>query len=696
MIPHFADILVSILSFVPDNLSPAIQCLDFLFLLSILFLSGYYLLGPRSFFKANVEVGQDWWEDLQSSKHASMIIPPFCLKKLPKRTQWTRLQKKMSMNLETVSKNLQTVSVELNKLKESWHKRGSSPAPSSIPTMYPSPTNAGTAETNRGRPDVVKNNKGRGSGGRRSKSRSKRGSNHSSTEKSKSSREGSRAVSVTAGSVKSKQENQAMISGSGRVRLDVKAEEDQMTRITWEGSTYGLYNLPEDVTPLLVFVNGRSGGNQGRKLLNDLRKLLNPLQVFDISDRQQPSKALQQFAKLPRLRVLVCGGDGTVGWVLKELEALDRGGYTPPLAVLPLGTGNDMARVLGWGPGYENKDRLEDVLVGIRHSHVVMLDRWTLALEPTPTEPEETTAKKRKRRRPHFKPKECTFHNYFSVGVDAQTALRFHSNRESMPGLFFSRFINKLWYMVMGTEQAWKRSCSDLYDQVTLVCDGKEIAIPKKAEGIIFLNINSYGGGVSMWQADTEGGLQGDLPRYEQDVNGTWQLRKSSSGTFNCSSFQDGKLDVVAVYGAFHLGQLQVGLSQAVKICQCSEAEMVLKRPYPMQTDGEPWAQPESRIKISCQQNQAFMLAKTEATGGQVATEMTQLLDWAVKTSVITNDQRCILLKEFSRRIEAHSQIAISKKSLIPSIRSYGSLQSLTAQSPQRSLRKTQSMLFSK
>ena len=57
---------------------------------------------------------------------------------------------------------------------------------------------------------------------------------------------------------------------------------------------------------------------------------------------------LKFFQNLNNKRILACGGDGTVGWILSILDELDIR-PPPPIAVLPLGTGNDLSRVLKWG-----------------------------------------------------------------------------------------------------------------------------------------------------------------------------------------------------------------------------------------------------------------------------------------------------------------------------------------------------------
>lgn len=102
-----------------------------------------------------------------------------------------------------------------------------------------------------------------------------------------------------------------------------------------------------NVKPVIIFINPKSGGNQGVKLLQKFQWHLNPRQVFDLS-RGGPKMGLELYKKVPNLRVLACGGDGTVGWVLSILDKIANA-MSFPVGVLPLGTGNDLARALGWG-----------------------------------------------------------------------------------------------------------------------------------------------------------------------------------------------------------------------------------------------------------------------------------------------------------------------------------------------------------
>ena len=58
--------------------------------------------------------------------------------------------------------------------------------------------------------------------------------------------------------------------------------------------------------------------------------------------------SLKMYRHINNFRILACGGDGTAGWVMSVLDDLEIK-PSPPVAVLPLGIENDLARVLGWG-----------------------------------------------------------------------------------------------------------------------------------------------------------------------------------------------------------------------------------------------------------------------------------------------------------------------------------------------------------
>ncbi|EGD77063.1 hypothetical protein PTSG_07403 [Salpingoeca rosetta] len=155
-----------------------------------------------------------------------------------------------------------------------------------------------------------------------------------------------------------------------------------VTRIA-EVSPLGQYVVspPRSANPLIVFVNTKSGSNDGVSILRMMRFFLNPAQVFDLS-HGGPAAGLRMLQDRPSFRALGCGGDGTIGWILHEADKLNI--RNCQLAVLPLGTGNDLARVLGWGGAYNSPHPrdLSDYLDAVEKSKVSILDRWSVRIVP--------------------------------------------------------------------------------------------------------------------------------------------------------------------------------------------------------------------------------------------------------------------------------------------------------------------------
>uniref|UniRef100_A0A3B4DAX6 Diacylglycerol kinase n=1 Tax=Pygocentrus nattereri TaxID=42514 RepID=A0A3B4DAX6_PYGNA len=323
-------------------------------------------------------------------------------------------------------------------------------------------------------------------------------------------------------------------------------------------------------SPLLVLANTRSGNNMGEVLLGEFRTLLNPVQVHF---SKTPAKALQLCTLLPpgAVRVLVCGGDGTVGWVLDAIDTMKLKGqdqFIPRVTILPLGTGNDLSNSLGWGSGYAGEIPIEQVIRNVLEAEVVKMDRWKVQVASKGN---------------YFrKPKVLSMNNYFSVGPDALMALNFHAHREKTPSFFSSRIINKAVYFLYGTKDCLVQECKDLDKRIELELDGERVALPS-LEGIIVCNIGYWGGGCRLWEG------MGDEPCPPTRLD-------------------DGLLEVVGVFGSFHCAQIQVKLANPVRLGQAHTVRLVLKSSrMPMQVDGEPWAQGPCTITIT-HKTQALML----------------------------------------------------------------------------------------
>jgi hypothetical protein len=56
----------------------------------------------------------------------------------------------------------------------------------------------------------------------------------------------------------------------------------------------------------------------------------------------------------------------------------------------------------------------------------------------------------------------------------------------------------------MGGREIWNRNCAGLPSYLQLSADGCDIPLPEGTEGIIFSNIQSYGGGAQLWYKDDD------------------------------------------------------------------------------------------------------------------------------------------------------------------------------------------------
>ena len=443
--------------------------------------------------------------------------------------------------------------------------------------------------------------------------------------------------------------------------------------------------------PLLVFVNTKSGGQTGELLLYRLRSLLGKDQVYDLISDKGPEKGLNYFKTkdIKCFRVVVCGGDGSITWVLNKIEET---GTKTALGVLPLGTGNDLARVLGWGNG-SGQYELVDMLTTMSRAKSIKLDRWNVKISNV----EEEYRSKLNYFQQNLKIEDSKSNKslklilsgYLGIGVDAQICLNFHLKRERQPHLFTSQFINKFWYASSGANEIVRQRFLDFSLNVSLVCDGKLIKLPVGIEGIIVFNIRSYGGGVDLWgevaskrskesrirRKSFNSGLN-NISLTSGDDTGLKESKSEffyssdtdtnayQSNSFAPSSFNDGLLEVVGVQSSFELAASQVGLAKPIKLCQGKHILIHVHgvETMPVQVDGEPFILKDKKtlnkvIEVT-KRGSVDMLTLLKKLSKQSQVELVSkeifedVVAWARKNKAITETQAEILEKEYNSRLQ--------------------------------------------
>jgi diacylglycerol kinase (ATP) len=159
--------------------------------------------------------------------------------------------------------------------------------------------------------------------------------------------------------------------------------------------------------------------------------------VIDLILSNGAKTTLKTLSTAQNLRIIVCGGDGTVQWVFSDIETLiDEGIFTirPAVAILPLGTGNDLSRQFGWGHGF-NRGLVSLLKKDVSSAPVAHLDRWNINIVNDIDSVNQPTAE--------YKLK---MSNYFGIGLDAKVVNNFEGCRCLISEIYLHLSILTIYY----------------------------------------------------------------------------------------------------------------------------------------------------------------------------------------------------------------------------------------------------------
>ncbi|GMJ06441.1 diacylglycerol kinase 5 [Hibiscus trionum] len=372
--------------------------------------------------------------------------------------------------------------------------------------------------------------------------------------------------------------------------------------------------------PVLVFINSKSGGQLGGDLLQTYKSVLNEFQVFDVG-KESPDKVLRRVytrlerlkkendefaAKIDeRLRIIVAGGDGTAGWLLGVVCDLKLP-HPPPIATVPLGTGNNLPFAFGWGKKNPGTDRnsvlsfLEQVMgakkMEIDNWHLLMRMRIPKEGSCDPIAPLELPHSLHAFRRVSptddlnmegYHTFRGGFWNYFSLGMDAQVSYAFHSERKLNPEKFKNQLVNQSTYAKLGCTQGWF-AASVFHPMETNVAQLAKVKVKTKngswhdlklapsIRSIVCLNLPSFSGGLNPW--------------------GTPSRRRQCNKDFTLPYVDDGLLEVVGFRNAWHGLVCLAPKGHGTRLAQAHRIRFEFHKGAAdhtyMRIDGEPWKQP--------------------------------------------------------------------------------------------------------
>ncbi len=288
----------------------------------------------------------------------------------------------------------------------------------------------------------------------------------------------------------------------------------------------------------LFLINPIAGAHAGKKIAAELERGLHIRGLSKHVVFTDPEHLETQVLSLASGRdlIVVAGGDGTVSAVARILGTLDR---PPPLAILPLGTGNDLARSLGWWKVW-NQGGLDHFRSGISAGKVEAMDLWSCG-------------------------EDSRFIGYAGFGLDARIV-------ESVSKLRMKRFCHNL----------GKRWNQFLYVALGL----KHILSIKLKLGSTEIDVCFF---------DKKGNMnQIRLRNHNTLILSNIEHYAGGGSLSSVSCWSDGKLEAYVIPNVrAYLGLLLRGritfLSCPKATCQACSVKIIGKQNLPVQLDGE-WA----------------------------------------------------------------------------------------------------------
>ena len=332
-----------------------------------------------------------------------------------------------------------------------------------------------------------------------------------------------------------------------------------------------------DLNSVILFANTKSGSNKAKKYLELKTELLClktnlgsvNLQIFSLQAESELSLGIEHIKSMVAageyIRVVVAGGDGSLIGVIEQVISHGVDISRVFFGIMPFGTGNDLAAMLGWGRS-PPKQVIGKNLEGLRKSveewtsaEPLNLDIWQVEIEVHSDGYFEKISvanggffreKLKNKFGEELKEYSRLMTNYFSTGLDARIGLGFDKKRSKNKNknkcVYFWEGVKKMFCLPVPRVTEYTAS---LYQSDKCIFNNanEEEKLPNNTTVLLALNARTYAGGDNfVWDKAK--------PRHSQE----WLPQ----------SPRDGTLEFLTFKGVFDLGLENLVPGRAHKLTQ--------------------------------------------------------------------------------------------------------------------------------